>query len=330
MTNVFVTGGSGFIGQHLVKKLKQNGAQVFVLARSRDAATSVSALGATPVMGDLLRPESLNKLHKFDTVFHLAGTLDHGPGPEAMLAINTGGTKNIVEYCKKIGVKKLVYLSSLAVIADGSILTDIDEQHPMPKKNIGSYASSKAEAEKIVLSAADEDLATVIIRAPFVWGPGDNFSLPKLIESIKNKYFSWIDQGNYLFSTCHVYNLVAGLAAAASFGKSKHVYYIQDGETLTIRQFLETLIETQGIKVPSRSTSRKTLKLICDLIELPWRLLPLRSHNPTHLRETMVLMGQPFYITSRKAESELHYEPVISFDEGFSEMRKDGLLRALN
>ena len=126
----------------------------------------------------------------------------------------------------------------------------------------------------------------------------------------------------YLFSTCHVYNLVAGLIAATEEGINREVYYITDKEIVTIKEFLSALIQSQNIELPKKSTSRHLLNLICNIIELPWKLLPLKSDPPTHLRETMVLMGQPFTIRSDKAERELNYRPVISAKEGFSEMSK--------
>jgi len=147
-------------------------------------------------------------------------------------------------------------------------------------------------------------------------------SLPKLCEYVQKNYFSWVNEGHYPFSTCHVENLAAGLIAAAEKGINRKIYFIKDREEVTLREFLSKLLATQGLKAPKKNVSAKLVTAICTVMEFPWKVLPLRSQPPTHLRETIVMMRQAFTIRSNKAEKELRFVPPVSMENGLKKMNK--------
>lgn len=318
---ILITGANGFIGSHMVKRLLKEDCNVVALIRDPNLVAELENQSIKPIMGDILDKNSLHQIPQCDGVFHLAGILDHTKGEDYMMNVNYEGSVNILEFCKQRKIKKLIHLSSLGVMACSSPLIDLNEDDPIPDKPIGIYARSKASAEKALVNSNTDDINISIVRPPFVWGSGDRYSLPKLIESINKKIFSWVDNGNYPFATCHVENLVEGLCKAYLYGKNKNVYYIKDKELTTIKDFLTPLILSRGISVPQRTTSRKTVNMICNIIESPWKIFPLRSNPPTHLRETMILMG-PTTIRSDKAEKELNYFPVMDRKTGMEGMTK--------
>jgi len=82
----------------------------------------------------------------------------------------------MINALQKTGTQKFIHLSSFAVIADGSIIKDADERLPLPKKNVGMYATTKAIAEREALNATSDIFEVVIVRPPFVWGNGDLFT----------------------------------------------------------------------------------------------------------------------------------------------------------
>jgi len=88
-------------------------------------------------------------------------------------------------------------------------------------------------------------------------------SLPKLCEYVQKNYFSWVNEGHYPFSTCHVENLAAGLIAAAEKGINRKIYFIKDREEVTLREFLSKLLATQGLKAPKKNVSAKLVTAIC-------------------------------------------------------------------
>lgn len=321
-TTILITGANGFIGRHLVKRLLQEDYTILALVRNQNIDPLFEGENVQAIVGDLLDPQSLAQIPPCEAVFHLAGTLDHTLGAEEMIKTNHQGTLNILEFCKKRKVKKLIHLSTLAIMCDGSPLIDLTEKDSPPSKQIGTYATSKAMAEKALLNCEEKDVEICIVRPPFVWGDGDRYSLPKIVENVNKKIFSWIDDGNYLFSTCHVENLAEGLLKTYQYGKDKQVYYFQDKERTTIKAFLSDLIQTQGVAVPTQSASRGLIKMVCNVIELPWKILPLKSSPPTHLRETLAHLGMPVSIGSDKAKKELNYTPVIDRETGMSKIPK--------
>lgn len=317
---ILITGANGFIGKRLVERFSKEQCKVLALIRNPNTDPHLEHENVHTIVGDILDIQSLHQIPQCDAVIHLAGTLNHTIGSDNMMNVNYQGTRNIIEFCRRMKVRKLIYLSTLAVMADGNPLIDITENDKPPEKQIGIYATSKAMAEKALFNSDKSDLEICIIRPPFVWGNGDNYSLPKLIESINKNIFSWIDNGNYLFSTCHVENLAEGLFLTYLHGKNKEVYFIQDKEQTTIKDFLTDLIKTQGVSVPKRNSSRKLVNFVCSLIELPWKILRLKSSPPTHLRETLALMGVQITIDSDKAEKELNYFPVINRETGIKKI----------
>jgi nucleoside-diphosphate-sugar epimerase len=98
---------------------------------------------------------------------------------------NVIGTRSLITALQRTGTFKLIHLSSLAVIADGSVMTGADEAHPLPARNGGAYATTKALAEREALNSATDAFQVVVVRPPFVWGNGDSYSLPRLREYVK-------------------------------------------------------------------------------------------------------------------------------------------------
>jgi nucleoside-diphosphate-sugar epimerase len=317
-----VTGGTGFIGNHLVNRLKLENCEIHVLVRNLQSAQHLPSHRLNLIVGDITQPETLQAIPPCDAVFHIAGTTDPTVGKKHIFDVNVQGTRNILEVCKVKNIRKLIFLSSISTMVDGHELLDINELTPLPQKAIGYYAESKREAENCLLNAEGSVPEIIIVRVPFVWGNGDQFSLPKIVDSVHKKLFSWISNGHYPFSTCHADNLAEGLFRAFLSGKHKEVYFIQDKEITSIRDFLSGLIVSQGVLVPSKNVSRGMINFISGLIELPWKLLPLKSEPPTHLRETIAMMGLPITIRSDKAEKELNYFPVMDRDKGLAEMKR--------
>lgn len=320
MKKIIITGANGFIGKTLVNRLQNENIEVVALVRSKEQVNFFNQKNIECIIGDITDKNSLLNLPEADILFHLAGVIDHTKGQDYLREVNIKGTENILEICEIKNINKLVYLSTLAVIANGNELINIDETYPIPANNIGTYAESKAKAEKLLLDYSNPKPEVIIVRPPFVWGNGDKYSIPKIIESINKGIFSWIENGNYAFATCHVENLAEGLYLASIHGKNKNIYYIQDSETTTLRDFLSAILKSQKVKIPTKNTSLKMMKFICSIIELPWRILPLKSKAPTHLRETLALMGLPVSINSEKAKNELNYYPVITRTEGIKKL----------
>lgn len=175
----FVTGGSGFIGRALVRRLLIEGWSVRGLARSDSSATTLRNLGAEPVHGDLDDADSIRAgAQGSDTAFHAAAAvLEWGPR-EVFVRSNVTGTENALRGAREAGVRRFVHVGTEAALMAGQPLVNVDETAPLRPDSKAYYSATKAIAEQRVRAANDDRFETVVIRPRLVWGPGDTTILP--------------------------------------------------------------------------------------------------------------------------------------------------------
>jgi nucleoside-diphosphate-sugar epimerase len=314
MPRAFVTGGSGFIGGALIERLRSEGWEVRALARSERAAFVVRDRGAEPVMGDLddLRVEDC------EIAFHAAAKVEDFGDPADFERVNVQGTRNVVAACKAGGVRRLVHVSTEAVLMAGQPLVQVDESAPLRPDSPALYSSSKAKAEEVVRTA---DLETVIVRPRFVWGRGDTTLLPALIEMVRSRRFRWVGDGRHLTATTHLDNTVEGLWLAATCNGAAGVYFVTDGEPVVFRDFLTDMLGTQGVAIPDKSVPPGVARAAAAAAERAWRLFK-RPGSPPLTRFAVWVSSQECTIDISRAERELGYRPVTSREAGLEELSR--------
>jgi len=218
-----VTGGTGFIGTHLLERLGTMGEPVRALVRRRVDLPA----GVEPVRGDLVTGEGLAEaLHGVDTVIHLAGvtkalrTADYYAG-------NGGATRNLAGALAGRPVR-FVHVSSLAAIGpspDGTPVTEDAVPHPPV-----TYGKSKLEAERAVRELTPD---AVIVRPAVVYGPRDT-DVFKLLQSVSRGFIVEIAGGIRYFSAIYVKDLVEGILAAARSPRAPgRDYFLAHAKPLT-------------------------------------------------------------------------------------------------
>jgi len=321
LTRAFVTGGSGFVGRHLIASLRTYGAEVRALARSEAAATLVTQAAAIPVPGDLENQEALCQgMEGCDVVFHLAAIKGMWGRFEDSQRVNVTGTAQVLAAARAARVPRVVYTSTEAVLAGGAPLVNVDETRPRPARPVGAYAVTKGMAEDLVLAANSPELSTVIVRPRLIWGPGDTDSLPQLIAAVRSRRFAWIDGGHYLTSTCHVSNACEGLLLAAERGRGGEIYFISDGTPVQMRSFLTAWLHTADAEPGNRSIPRWLAKLMAFCAEFTWQTFRL-SGNPPLTRLAVQLMGEEVTVSDAKVRRELGYEGKVSREEGLASLQ---------
>lgn len=302
MARAFVTGGSGFIGKVLVRRLLDEGHSVGVLVRSEASAAKVSALGAEPVLGELTDPTTWrNGVTGSDVMFHLAAETDVTADRERHELVTVRGTQAAVDAARHAHVPRFVHCGSEAALLAGDPLVDVDETAPLRPDSEAAYCAVKAVAEKIVLDANTADFATVSIRPRFVWGP-DSFLVEGLAAAAKAGQFAWIGGGRYTTDVTFVENAVEGLMLGWRRGRPGQAYFVTDQHRVTLREFLETQFEILGVGVPIPDLDAGTAAR-----EVP---VPVRW-----------FLGQQCTLRTDKAVAELGYEPVVSHATGLEAVR---------
>jgi nucleoside-diphosphate-sugar epimerase len=320
-SSAFITGGSGFIGGRLIKRLVAEGTGVRALARSDASAAAVEALGAKAVRGDLSDRASLRAgAEGADTAYHLAAHLGQWGRREDFIAGNVTGTENALAACRDAGVARFVHCGTEAALLAGEPLVNVDETAPLRPDSKALYPATKAMAEQAVRGASAEGFDAMVMRPRLVWGAGDTTLLPEILAAMKGGKFAWIGGGQHLTSTTHVDNVVEGLILTANKGRPGEAYFVTDGEPVVFREFISELVGTQGVQPPTRTVPAPIAGAVAAGSEGMWRLLHLGGEPPI-TRLALWLSSQECTIDISKARSKLGYEPVRTREEGMVELR---------
>jgi nucleoside-diphosphate-sugar epimerase len=320
----FVTGGSGFIGGALIRRLTGEGWRVRALARSEVAAVAVAEAGAEAAEGDLDKVEAMREAAEGSEVaFHAAATVQQWGPWELFERVNVRGTQNALDACRRAGVRRFVHVGTEAALSVGRPLVRVDETVPLRPDSKAPYPASKARAEQVVREASGDGFETVVVRPRFVWGPGDTTLLPAITETVKSGRFAWIGGGRHLTSTAYIDNVVEGLLLGAERGRAGEAYFITDGEPVEFRDLLTRMLETQGVEAPSRTLPLPLARGLAAGSETAWRVLR-RDGDPPLTRAAVWLSAMEITIDISKARSELGYEPVVTVDEGIERLRSAG------
>lgn len=318
--SAFVTGGSGFIGGALLRRLTAGGCSVHALARSDASAAALEALGATAVRGDLANTEAMAAgARGCEVAFHLAANVAQWGTREEFERVNVEGTRNVLEASRAAGVRRFVHCGTEAAILAGEPVVGADETAPLRPDSPALYSATKARAERIVREASDDKIETVVLRPRFVWGAGDTTLLPEIVAATRKGRFAWIGGGRHLTSTTHVENVVEGLLLAAERGRAGEAYFVTDDEPVVFREFISAMLRTQGVDPPERTIPAPVAAAIARTGELAWRALPLPGEPPL-TRFAYWAASQECTLDDSKARAELGYRPVISRERGLEEL----------
>ena len=320
MSTAFVTGGSGFIGGALVRRLVADGWIVRALARSEASAEVVRARGAEPVRGDLDDVSAMaGGAAGCEVAFHCAAHLGDWGSRADFERGNVAGTRNVLAAARQAGVRRFVHAGTEAVLLAGQPLVAVDERAPLRFDSRALYSSTKARAEEAVIEANQNGLQTVVVRPRFVWGRGDTTLLPIMTEMVRSGRFAWIGGGRQRTSTTHVDNVVHGLLLGAERGAPGGVYFVTDGEPVVFRDFVTRLLATQGVTPPGRSLPTPVASAVAAASETAWRLLPLPGRPPL-TRFAVWVSALETTIDITRARTELGYAPVMTIEHGLEEL----------
>jgi len=319
-TSAFVTGGSGFIGGALIRRLAADGWSVRALARSDASAQAVRELGAEAVTGSLEDTAAMRAgAQGCEVAFHAAAHLGQWGPREAFVRGNIVGTTNALAACREAGVRRFVHVGTEAALLAGQPLIETDERAPLRFDSASHYSSTKARAEEAVIAAHGSGLETVVVRPRLVWGSGDTTVLPGLVAAVEQGRFVWIGGGRHRTATTHVQNVVEGLVLAAQRGRPGNSYFVTDGGSEVFRDFITELLSTRGVSPPQRSIPRPVARALAGAAETAWSILPLPGEPPM-TRLVYWLMALETTIDISKARDQLGYRPVMGIAEGMAEL----------
>jgi nucleoside-diphosphate-sugar epimerase len=259
---ILVTGGTGFLGQSLVRMLLAEGRPVRILARHPKHSSqrrvqvlqSLVQQGAELTWGDLTNPLAAKAaVQDVGKVFHLAGRLFVWGAPEKeYIHLHVDGTRNLLRACAESGpFEVIVHCSSTGVL--GPTGTEpLDEDSPLLPSNI--YEATKAQGECLALKmSAEFNLPVVIARPGLIYGPGD-MHLLNWFQSIQHGLYRVVGSGNNLFHPIYVDDVSKGLLLCASTPEAVgRVYHLVGEKPSTIREIAQQIAQSLSQNLKSGS-----------------------------------------------------------------------------
>lgn len=253
----FITGGSGFLGAHLIEKLLSEGLEVIAFIRKSSRLAELKSPERIQfVYGDITDKESLIqafKLSKPDVVFHLAGYIGYKKAERPMMdAINVQGTKNVIQAMVECKVPKLVHMSSVVAVGAGYRPTEILDENSkfnLSPLNLG-YFETKRQAEDLVVQATQDGLIkSVILNPSTIYGPADakKGSRKTQLKVAQGKFKFYTSGG---VSVVSVDDVIEGIYRGYKTGRNGE-RYILSGENILIKELFGKIAKFADVPAPT-------------------------------------------------------------------------------
>jgi dihydroflavonol-4-reductase len=261
-----VTGATGFVGGQIARALHRSGEKLRILVRSRSSRAGLSGVPVEEVQGDVRDLDSVRRaVQGVDRVVHAAAATRLDPfAPERLERINVEGTRHVLAASREARIQRLLYVSSTAAVASGTLDRPADEASVFDLAWKGPYWRTKHAAEELVLAAARAgELDAVVINPSYVLGPGDlKPTSDAVLLAIATGLVVAFPSGGSGF--VDVRDVADGALLALAKGRSGQ-RYILSGENLTFRQLIELAALERGLRSPMFALPRGPALLLAHL-----------------------------------------------------------------
>jgi nucleoside-diphosphate-sugar epimerase len=327
---ILVTGGTGFTGTHLTRRLLRDGHDVTVVDNQPGLfAGDLQRLGATIHIGSVAdRALMARAAAGCRVVFHLAAAFRKVNLPKSEYQnTNVEGTRVVLEAARQNDVEKVVYCSTCGVHGDVR-RGRADESAPISPADY--YQATKYAGELVVREFVERGLPAVILRPAAIYGPGDPERFLMLFRRVERRRFTMFGDGQVHYHPLYVDNLVdAFLLAAASERRSGEAYLIADERYCTLDELVTAIAGALGVDLTIRHYPFRPLWVAALLCELAFKPLPA---EPPLFRRRVDWFRQNRAFDIGRARRELGYRPAIDLEEGLARTarwyREHGYLRS--
>jgi dihydroflavonol-4-reductase len=305
---IFLTGGTGFIGSEVARRLRARGDEVRALVRDPARAAELENIGCTLAMGDVGDQTAIREAMKdSDGVIHCAGMYVVGIAksrrPE-MYAANVTGTENVLGAALEQGIKKVVYISTVNAFGntEGRV---VDESHLHSEKYVSYYDETKHLAHKVAREMIDRGLPCVIVQPGGVYGPGDPSPQGNLVNQFLAGRLPAMMFPETGINLVHRDDVAQGIILALDRGRAGE-QYVLGGEISTMGGLIETVAKVSGKKAPRVTIPAAMIKATAPLGPV---VGPMLGFGP-NLGEIIKAADRvTYWAKDDKARQELGYSP---------------------
>jgi len=322
MKKVLVTGGTGFIGGHVVKENLARGNSVRALVLPGDPMErSLKDRGVEVVNGDI---RDYGKVREAadgrDVIFHCAAVVTDWAPKKLIWDITVKGAENIGKAALDAKVNRLVDMSTCDVFGTSESVV-MDESLPLQYWG-EPYPDSKIDSEKIMWRYHKEQgLPVTMVYPLWVYGEGDQTFVPLLADAIVKKELIFWRKGAIVWPT-YIDNLVDLLMLISEDDRAiGNGYLVHDGESTTLEEFCAGIAAALGVPPIKTYIPYWAAMAAARAMEFSWRLFKVKM-RPLLTTYTVTNLGSRFRFSIDKAEKELGWKPRISYREGFDRTMK--------
>ncbi|SDD23253.1 Nucleoside-diphosphate-sugar epimerase [Paenibacillus sp. UNCCL117] len=313
-----VTGGTGFLGGHLARRLCALGWEVTAAGRNEEQGRRLRAEGIRFASADLADGEKMQSLCAGQTAVFHCGAMSAAWGRYAdFYASNVSGTAHVVEGCLKHEVRRLIHVSTPSIYFGAAHRLNVNERMQPAARQASSYSRTKWMAEQIVRQGLERGLQAVLIRPRAIFGPGDRTILPKLIRANAKSGVPMIDGGRGLVDLTYVDNAVEALILAyeAPDYALGQPYNITNGEPMKLADAASMLFAKLGQPLRTVKLPFAAAYGLGAILELAAALRP-GAREPELTRASAGMLGRSQTLDISAARRDLGYVPAISVAEG--------------
>ncbi|NHZ71981.1 MAG: SDR family NAD(P)-dependent oxidoreductase [Aquificales bacterium] len=301
----FVTGGSGFIGQQVVKKLRERDYEVYALARSEQSTAVLQELGCTVVPGDITDMASMREgMAGSDIVFHIAawyklGNVDWMKAE----AINVGGTRKVLRLAHELGIPKIIYTSTIAVFGNthGQL---VDENYYKGGPFLTEYDRTKWLAHyKVAIPLIEKGTPITIVLPGAVYGPGDTSNVAGLMRQFY-RGLPVLSGPEMTLTYAHVADIAEGHILAAEKGKPGESYILA-GPAIPLGEMIDFWGHLTGKSTPLLRIPASFVKPFAPLVGVLSKTLSLPD---VYSEDSVNILDTTYIARADKARAELGWQ----------------------
>jgi nucleoside-diphosphate-sugar epimerase len=347
---VLVTGGTGFLGSHLVDQLHAAGRQITVI--SRHPQPELTARGIRVVVGALPDPAvCADAVREVTTIFHVAARVGVWGNYDDFYRDNVTSTEILLAAAQSTAVKRFIHTSTPSVVYNGHDLAGADESLPLTTNCPSPYPLTKAIAERAVLAANRPGFLTTALRPHLIWGIGDPHLVPRILAKARTGRLRIVGPGTNQVDMVHITNATAAhLAAETALTEDTKIsnvlryndpnpihseqlnknekelppaagraYFITNDEPVNLWQWINDLLTALGEPPLTKRVSLPAASRIGGVCETIWRLFGIATEPPM-TRFIAAELAKDHWFDLSAAKRDLGYAPTVSMADGTAEL----------
>lgn len=303
-----VTGANGFLGTALVKKLVDDGHEVYALVRKGSHCEGLSEINCHFVYGDITDFDSLRiAFQGMDAIFHLAGVIAYKKSDRPLMdKVNVQGTQNVIDACSMLKMKRLVYISSVVAVGASVTANEILSEasvYNLQKQNFGYFETKRIAEERVIHACKEGKIDAVILNPSTIYGEGDakKGSRSTQVKVARGKFKFYTPGG---VSVVALEDVVQGIISAWKSGRTGE-RYILSGENITIKKLFE-LIAIEANVSPPRILMPRFILIFLGYLGDFMNFVGIKSSLSSENAQIACLFH---WFDSKKAQTELDFHP---------------------